>query len=135
MRNAKYGQKSISLALIFLFWFSHSALHAQPMEVTNAPPITSENLITNVFLGEGVEVVNVQYDGVDQAVGFFKNGLDEVGIDRGIVMTTGYAVTQGFFTGVDNPGTGFANVDNFSGADDKDLLDIADCTKLNNVST
>lgn len=130
-----YTFKFLQAALpLFLLCFISTSLWAQPLEVTNDPPITSENLITNVFLGEGVEVIDVQYDGVDQAVGFFKNGMDEVGIDRGIVMTTGYAVTQGFFTGVDNPGSGFANVDNFSGATDPDLLEIADGSAINNVS-
>ncbi len=52
-----------------------------------------ESLVTNVFLGEGVEVTNLSYDGSEQAVGYFTNGIDDIGIDRGIIMSSGLATT------------------------------------------
>jgi gliding motility-associated-like protein len=54
---------------------------------------TPESLITNVFLGEGVEVTNLTFDGSTQAAGYFTNGLNDIGIDRGIVISSGFAVT------------------------------------------
>lgn len=65
------------------------------IEVTAAGTgvITPENLITNVFLGQGVEVTSLQYQGADPAVGYFTNGQSDIGIDRGIVMSSGLAIT------------------------------------------
>ena len=120
--------------LFLLIGLVSSGLVAQPLEITNAPPITPENLISNVFLGEGVEVVSISYEGIDNAVGFFKNGDDEVGINRGIVMTTGTAVTAGLNIGVNSPGSAFASVGNNSTVDDDDLDDIAGGAPVNNVA-
>ena len=74
----------IPLFLIF------SDLNAQ-LEVTSAniPPFTPENLIEDVFIGSGVEVLSVEYIGSDRAVGVFENGAADVGLNRGIIMSTG----------------------------------------------
>ena len=95
------------------------------MEVTNAPPITPENLITNIFLGEGVEVLNVDYEGPELSVGFFKNGAEEIGIGRGIVLTSGRAVTQGTNFGPAGVGSDFADNHMNSTASDPDIDEIA----------
>ncbi|MCK6695072.1 MAG: choice-of-anchor L domain-containing protein, partial [Thermoanaerobaculia bacterium] len=88
----------------------------QQMQVTDAAsaPYTPGNLIPNVFLGEGVEVVNVVFKGAPPAVGYFSNGLQAVGLERGIVLTTG-AVESDLtlpFThfGCDGTGGNFAGV-------------------------
>lgn len=105
------------------------------MEVTNAAPITPENLISNVFLGDGVTVLGIQYDGDDRAVGLFTNGEDEVGMNRGIVMTTGRAVTQGADVGVNSPGGTQAAEGTTSTVFDQDLADLADGNpNINDVS-
>jgi gliding motility-associated-like protein len=101
------------------------------MEVTNAPPITPENLITNVFLGEGVEVISVSYQGNAKSVGFFKNAESAIGIERGLVLTTGNAVSEPLGTGVDAPGSSFASVNSQSTATDADLLAIAQSVNPN----
>jgi len=131
--------RRLPVARIFLFLFccvcALQRLDAQPLEVTNAPPITPQNLITNVFLGEGVEVISVDYFGANKSVGFFKYGIDEVGIERGLVMTTGAAVTQGAFeTGVNSTGNAFASVDNMSAFTDPDLQAIAGGLNIYNVT-
>ena len=59
------------LALFIVILASPLLLFSQPLEVNNAPPITPDNLITNIFLGEGVEVLNVQFQGSPASVGFF----------------------------------------------------------------
>ena len=109
-------------------------LHSQLMEVTNAPPITPQNLITNIFLGDGVEVLSVTYEGSPLAVGFFKDGQNAVGMDRGILMTTGRAVTQGFQLGVAEPGSAQASVDNASNLFDADMLAISGGEPIFNVA-
>lgn len=116
-----------------LFFLTAHGLSAQLLEVADGPPITPENLITNIFLGSGVEVVSVVYQGAGEAVGYFKNGDDEVGLSRGIVMTTGRAVSQGIDTGVDAPGSEFASYGNGSTATNADLSTIANGSSVNNV--
>lgn len=83
---------STKLFFSFAMLFGSYAVNSQ-IEVTPAdiPPFTPENLITNVFLGEGLEVLNITYSGVPAAVGYFSNGTNDVGIDRGIVMSSGNA--------------------------------------------
>lgn len=120
MNNYKQG---FLLFLLIALW---GVSHAQPLEVNNSAPFTPQNLITNVFLGEGVQVLSVTYEGVNKSVGFFKDGEPHIGIDRGIVMTTGTAVTAGGENGVDAVGTTQAAVPS-SGmtVTDPDLLAIS----------
>jgi len=96
--------------LSFLFIFMSLASYAQDMEVTDAEtaPYTPENLITNVFLGDGVEVTSFQYDGDPAAIGFFKSAEEEIGIERGIIMTTGRAMADGTHPGATGGGGDFA---------------------------
>ena len=76
-------------------------VQAQPMQVTSAatPPFTPTNMISNIFLGDGVEVLSIAFNGKPVSVGYFTNGQQAVGLQRGIVMTTGLAETT-------NPSTG-----------------------------
>ncbi len=57
---------------------------------SNVPPITPENIIQNVFLGDGVDIVSTQYDGFAACVGVFDNAESVIGIKKGIVMSTGF---------------------------------------------
>lgn len=123
----KFTLRPLFPAMVVMLLISHE-LAGQPLEVTNGAtnPYTPENLITNVFLGEGVEVLSVQYFGVPTAVGFFKNGEDEVGIDRGLVLTTGAAANMApNVNGIPNPGSTFASSNNMSTVTDPDLAAIA----------
>ncbi len=52
-------------------------------------PYNEQNLIENVFLGDGVEVMNITHSGVDRAIGYFSNGMADINLDRGIIMSTG----------------------------------------------
>lgn len=109
--------KRIGLALVIDAFMAFSVL-GQGLEVVDAStaPFTPENLITNVFLGTGVEVISVQYQGAAHAVGYFKNGNNAIGLERGIVMTTGRAngtcAGAGATIGANCVGSDFANTDN-----------------------
>ncbi len=118
------------LGLLMCLAASSALLHAQPIEVTpsTTDPYTPENLITNVFLGDGVEVLSVQFDGDPIAVGFFKNATDEIGIERGIVMTSGRAANQGTSYGADGVGSNFASNNNDSNVSDPDVTAISSAT-------
>lgn len=57
----------------------------------NFAPFTPENLVSNVFLGDGVEVVGVSFSGDPTSVGYFQNAQADIGIDRGIILSSGLA--------------------------------------------
>lgn len=86
---------SLLLISVITFLMSLTA-KGQSLQATDAatPPFTPANLISNVFLGEGVEVLNVAYKGEPVSVGYFSGGTASVGLDRGIVMTTGVVETN-----------------------------------------
>ncbi len=59
------------------------------VRAANNSNLTPEGLISDVFFGTGVDVIDVKYDGVPYSVGYFNNGTAAVGLNRGVVMTTG----------------------------------------------
>ncbi|MEL6274699.1 MAG: choice-of-anchor L domain-containing protein, partial [Bacteroidota bacterium] len=81
------------------------------MDISNGPPFTPQSLIETVLLGDGVEVISVDYDGNPASVALFQNGGNLIGMDRGIVMSTGVTETGGGLIGVDNNGSEFADND------------------------
>ncbi|MBP6826766.1 MAG: choice-of-anchor L domain-containing protein [Saprospiraceae bacterium] len=112
--------------LFFAAFFTASIVHshAQLLQVTgsNTPPFTPQNLITNIFLGDGVEVTNITFNGQPKAVGYFTGGTQSIGIDRGIVMTSGAVESGGMFSvGCNETGIDFASNDNALFTNDPDL--------------
>jgi len=97
------------------------ASQAQFLQVTDGstPPFTPQNLISNVFLGDGVEVTNIQYNGDPVAVGYFTGGTQSVGIERGILLTSGRA------NSAVNNGNSFASNGNNGGNFEPTLASIA----------
>lgn len=86
-------KKQVQL-LSFLSFFTLSTLaQAQFLQVTDvvSGPYNPQSLISNVFLGAGVEVTNIQFTGDPRAIGYFSGGTPSIGIERGIVMTSGFA--------------------------------------------
>ncbi|MEZ4920668.1 MAG: choice-of-anchor L domain-containing protein [Saprospiraceae bacterium] len=123
------------LLLSTLFFTTAYFASAQILEVTDAatPPFTPENLISNIFLGDGVEVTNIQFNGSNAAVGYFTGGQNSIGIERGIVMTSGRATTGAGNFGSESVGGNFASVDNPSSATDADLASLT-TSGLNDVA-
>lgn len=132
MRN-NYQKWFFSLAACGLLLLVTNRLDAQQIEVDNEDPFSPLNLITNVFLGDGVEVTNVTYEGPPLSVAYFKDGETQVGIGRGVVMTTGVAVTDGTDYGVNAPGSLNASFNNGSAVADPDLKSIAGSNSVNNI--
>ncbi|HND88389.1 MAG TPA: choice-of-anchor L domain-containing protein, partial [Saprospiraceae bacterium] len=89
----RYLSCLLHICLASLLSGAFPPLAAQSLQVTgaNTPPFTPDNLIRNVLLGEGVEVKSVTFNGKPLAVGYFTGGTASVGIERGVVMTTGSA--------------------------------------------
>ena len=98
-----------------------NATQAQ-MSVTNATPFNSSaHLIQNVFMGSQITAFNYKYNGTTNAnvtnqVGYFTGGGNIIGIDSGIVMSSGNINLI--------PNNGFASA-SFSGAGDSDVLAVA----------
>ncbi len=79
--------------LFLLFFGAFQSLSAQIEVEPTGVLFTPESLITSVFLDTGVEVLEVIHEGTDNSVGYFTNGQNDIGIGRGIIMSTGFATT------------------------------------------
>lgn len=75
------------LLICTLCFLSNIQLKAQLLVDTTASPIQ----LLEMLLGQGVTVSNLQYRGDGRSKGVFRNGKNtELGIDSGIVLTTGF---------------------------------------------
>lgn len=94
------------LTVLFLFILSHSFAQLQ-----TAGGQTPDQLVQNVLLGPGVSVSNVSYSGATSAIGTFNATNASIGIDEGIIMTTGtiYQGPDGPFGPNDVPNSGLDN--------------------------
>ena len=81
--------KNPLLTCIVSLIFSTSIWGQISVASSDTPPFTTENIIENVFLGNGVEVLNITYEGTPDAVGVFNNTNPFIGLKRGIVLSTG----------------------------------------------
>jgi gliding motility-associated-like protein len=117
---------------IWVFLIVSLNAFAQDMSVASGGPFTPENLISNIFLGDGVEVLDINFTGNTQSVGFFNQAQDELGINRGIVMSTGFASSD-FGTGVDQVGSDFSNSNMGTNIADPDLLAITGGVDVNDM--
>lgn len=87
---------------------------------------TSPNaLVQNTLLGPGVQLVSVSYNGDQNAIGRFTANGTNLGINEGIVMTTGTVLNNGNgphgpnnspSSGVDNNRPGYGPLNNILGA-------------------
>lgn len=82
------NKKLLILLFIFLSLSVSSQVQVRPANDNSYTPI---DLINNVFLGEGLEILDIKYEGKSKSVGYFYNGDNAVKINRGIIMTTGEA--------------------------------------------
>ena len=67
---------------------------AQGQLITNTaqPP---QSLVQNVLLGQGVTVSNIMFNGSNAAIGSFTAAGTNLGINQGLVMTTGTVLNNG----------------------------------------
>ncbi|MFM7566806.1 MAG: choice-of-anchor L domain-containing protein [Flavobacteriales bacterium] len=99
---------------LFLFICLSSFVNAQ---LITSPGQTPQNLVQNILIGPGVTVSNILYNGSPMAISSFTANGTNLGINQGIVMTTGTVVNNGSgpqgpnnaaSSGIDNnsPGSG-----------------------------
>ncbi len=97
------------------------------LEVTDTalPPVTTLAM-TDVFLGSGIQLLGYEIEGSPDAMGIFEHGESALCMERGIVLTTGRATSNGSTSlGADGVGTDFASTDNSSTANDPDLAALS----------
>jgi gliding motility-associated-like protein len=78
----------IYISVLFLPTF----VGAQLITSTSQSP---SSLVQNVLLGPGVTVSNINYNGSPAAIGYFNGAGTNIGINEGIVMTTGTVLNNG----------------------------------------
>jgi gliding motility-associated-like protein len=73
---------------IFLILLLSRSVCAQ-LVVTSA--LTPTQLVNSVLLGPGVVAFNIQYTGASHAIGFFNGVNSNIGLDSGVIISTGKA--------------------------------------------
>ena len=122
---------------LFAFLLLNSALQAQvPYTVTGSldSTFTPIELIEEVCLGEGIEVTNIEFEGVARAVGHFQGANSIIGLDQGFVMTTGLAQSSGNFGGADLASIGDASFVNNSNAYTEEIAAISNQSTIRDVA-
>ena len=77
---------------LLLFILSCSLTTAQmTLHPSSVEPLTPDNIIQNVFLGNGIELLESSHSGLPGSIGLFDNALEEIGLEKGIVLSTGFA--------------------------------------------
>ena len=105
--------------LIVLF-FSYLTVHAQLTVDNDAPNDNPVYLVNDILLGDGVEASNHVFQGDSIQIGFFDGSASNIGLNSGIVMSTGdISILDPNFVGFG----GFINID--PPVTDPDLLDVA----------
>lgn len=104
----------------------NSQIQVKPADNNNFTPV---DMIKNIFLGEGVKVVDIKYNGESTAVGYFTNGKNAVNLDRGILMTTGKAVVASLPNNSGGMQTYSSGQDYF----DQELSDAINSTQLYDI--
>jgi len=130
MTNNHLKYWRISFAILFAFTLKASSLYGQiEIEPAVTYPFTPINLIENVFLGDGIKITDIQFNGEPRALGYFSHGMEDIGFEEGLLLTTGEAfqadrpnVNIGF--GATNESTAISpELENLSSFEVKDVLE------------
>lgn len=120
-------------------------------QLTTSTAQSPAGLVQNVLLGSGVTVSNISFNGSPTAIGEFNGTNCNVGLDNGVVLTTGTVLNQNSQgphgpnnlpdSGLDNPSPGFAPLSNLIGGTSThdaailefDFVPYSDSVKFNYV--
>src|SRR5690554_6894873 len=112
------------MKLIFTFIIGFLSFSAMTQLQTNGGQ-TPTQLVQNVLLGSGVDVSNVSFSGAAGSIGTFNATNASIGIDEGIIMTTGtihpgpngpHGPNNKENAGIDNGTGGYNQLSNLVGA-------------------
>lgn len=90
----KFSSQHIVFSLLSILLFQQT-YYAQLATVGNQTP---QQLVQNVLLGGGVTVSNIQYQGAAASIGYFNGANCNIGLNEGIIMTTGTIFNTGVGT-------------------------------------
>ena len=97
-----------SLTKLFIILLIFCSSYAASGQLVITPNLTAQDLAQKL-VGNGVTISNVTFTGNPLMASFFNNnGGTNIGIDSGIVLTSGRAKTAGTFRGVDGNGVTLA---------------------------
>jgi large repetitive protein len=112
-----------SLLFLFLIFLITSSAFAQFTATTT--PVATAALIASKFAGDGVLISNAVLNCPNGASGVFSASSTSLGMDSGIVLTTGSVLTNTAGTlinyGINSPASAYAKVDNLTVGGDLDL--------------
>ena len=80
------------LIVSIIFLFGVGSVFSQLVTGTSMSPL---GLVQNILLGPGVTVSNILYNGSPAALGSFQASNTNLGIDEGVVLTTGTVIDNG----------------------------------------
>ncbi|MFN5941923.1 MAG: choice-of-anchor L domain-containing protein [Bacteroidota bacterium] len=103
----------VRLKLIFCFALIVSSAHAQ----INVTPSQTAAQLAQMLTGNGVVVTNPTLNCPMQANGLFFTVASNLGLDSGIILTSGRAQTMGTLIGANGAGTLFASNNNNAAGD------------------
>ncbi|PHN04868.1 hypothetical protein CRP01_20390 [Flavilitoribacter nigricans DSM 23189 = NBRC 102662] len=113
---------------IFFLLIAVSPLTGQQLEVSNTHPFDPADLISSFFLGEGIKVLDIDYQGAPESFGYFKSGMVDIGLEGGIVMSTGVVsnsmLNTNIYPGIAAPGRTKANSDTNGEVSDSDIQQL-----------
>jgi hypothetical protein len=122
---------------LFVLLFAVSA-HTQGVlfvDGADTPVFNPIELIEDVCLGPGIDVLEINFQGDPAAVGRFTGGENFFGIEEGFVMTTGIASSNTGGIGVDNLGSVTASEGNDSPVGFyEELEELANSTDMYDVA-
>ncbi|UPT67315.1 MAG: choice-of-anchor L domain-containing protein [Sphingobacteriales bacterium JAD_PAG50586_3] len=87
-----YYPRNIILIIIVMLTAGSIKLHAQ-LTVDNTT-LTPQQLVQNILIGQGVTVSNVTFSGNSLQFGQFTSNGSNLGLNSGIVMSSGYATVS-----------------------------------------
>lgn len=122
--NISFMGGNIRIWLLLVFCSLQVHLHAQ-VNVVNS---NNANFLAKKLIGPGVDISNASILCNANQSGFFVSPSSLLGMDSGIVLTTGLAATNSPFNGVNGPQINFANQNQGTGGD-------IDLTALAGIST
>ena len=114
----KLARPDFVLVLLFVLFLQVS--FGQLVTSKNLTPL---GLVQNVLLGPGVSISNVTFTGSNNSIGYFDGSKSNIGIAKGIVMTTGtifgklgpVGPNDDLKSGTDNGADGFSLLTNLVG--------------------
>ncbi|MEM7161151.1 MAG: choice-of-anchor L domain-containing protein [Bacteroidota bacterium] len=115
---------SLSIIGLFIFTFSYS-------QIETDTTLTMEEMVFDYLLGEGVTASNVSFTGLKGQFGFFNGQNTNLGVDSGIVLSSGMIEYNAPAFGLLGNAIDQYAGQNINGPGDPDLLTIAQSVETN----